>query len=358
MQMEEFFAQDFLGNSFERWMVAVGLFLGVLLVGLAVRSLVASRIEKVAARTDTPFDDLAASLLRNTHFLFFFLVALHVGANSLILGPKVAKILQITFFLVVFLQIGLWLSRAINFLGDFYVNRTLAVDAAKATTLRTLMVFSQLFLWVLIVLLMLDNWGVKVGPFIAGLGLGGIAIAFAVQGILADIFASLSIVMDKPFAIGDSIGVGAETGTVEYVGVKTTRVRSISGEQLVFSNADLLKMQIKNFKRMTERRVLMKIGVEYETALSKLESLPRWLQELVEAEKDLRFGRAHIVRFGDSSLDYELEYFVRTPDAIVYMDIQQKLHFAILRKFEAEEIGFAYPTRKVFFEGANPAAKA
>jgi small-conductance mechanosensitive channel len=346
----DFFQQDFLGNSWERWALAISLFFGVLLMGLAVRGLVVARLGKLAAKTESLIDDLAVLLLRNTHFLFFFLIALHVGAGSLVLVPKVAKIIHVTFFLVVFTQVGLWLSQSLSFLGNDYADRTLSVDAGRATTVRAMIFFGRIFIWVTMLLLLLDNWGIKVAPFLAGLGIGGIAIAFAVQGILSDLFASLSIVLDKPFVIGDAIGVDNDSGTVEYIGLKTTRIRRTSGEQLVFSNSELLKSRIRNFKRMDERRVLLRIGVLYETDQAKIESIPAWLKSVVEKEPKTRFGRAHFASFGASALEYEMEYFVSSPDYGIYMDIQQKVSFEILRKFQAEKVEFAYPTQKIFVE--------
>lgn len=348
-----FFQEKFLGNSWERWLVAACLFFGILFLSLALRSFLVCRLNKTAPHTQTKLDDLAAILLRKTSFGFFLLIALHVGAGSLILVPKLDRAVSITFFLVLFVQVGVWANQALSFLGNAYVDKTLSVDAGRATTVRAMLFFGQMFIWVTVLLLLLDNWGIKVAPFLAGLGIGGIAIAFAVQGILADLFASLSIVLDKPFVIGDAIGVDAESGTVEYIGLKTTRIRRISGEQLVFSNSELLKSRIRNFKRMRERRVLLRIGVLYETDPAKLEAIPLWMKEIVEREADLRFGRAHFATFGASALEYEMEYWVNSPDYVKYMDLQQKVSFDLIRKFQAEGVEFAYPTQKVFVESVK-----
>jgi small-conductance mechanosensitive channel len=347
------FQQDFLGNSWERWALATSLFLGILLLGLALRSLIAARLGKISASTDSQLDDLVALLLRKTHFVFFFLVALHLSVGSLVLAPKVEKIIHVTFFLVLFTQVGLWASRALSFLGNNYVNKTLTVDAGRATTIRAMLFFGRIFVWVTMLLLLLDNWGIKVAPFLAGLGIGGIAIAFAVQGILADLFASLSIVLDKPFVIGDAIGVDSDSGTVEYIGLKTTRIRRLSGEQLVFSNSELLKSRIHNYKRMFERRSVLRFRVLYETPVEKLEAIPGWLKSAVESMPKTRFGRAHFAEFGQSALEYEMEYFVTSPDYGLYMDTQQKISFEILRKFQAEGVEFAYPTQKIFVESGK-----
>jgi small-conductance mechanosensitive channel len=192
---------------------------------------------------------------------------------------------------------------------------------------------------------------VNVTALITGLGIGGVAIALALQAVLGDLFASLSIVLDKPFVIGDFITVGEFAGTVEHVGLKTTRVRSLSGEQVIFSNSDLLNGRIRNFKRMSERRILFGVGVTYQTPLESLRKIPGMIRAIVEGQSKTRFDRCHFKGFGDSSFDIETVYFVLDPDYAVYMDIQQAINFEIIRQFTAEGITFAYPTRTLFVAG-------
>jgi len=219
----------------------------------------------------------------------------------------------------------------------------------------------KLLLWSIVMLLALDNLGIDVTALVAGLGVGGIAVALAVQNVLGDLFASLSIVLDKPFVIGDFVVVDTLSGTVEHVGLKTTRIRSISGEQIIVSNADLLKSRIRNYKRMQERRVVFAIGVEYRTPAAKLERIPDWLREIVSAQSNLRFDRAHLVSFGDSAIMYEVVYFVTDSDYLRYVDNQQEINLGIVRRFEAEGVRFAYPSRTVYVrheEGTRRGAKS
>jgi small-conductance mechanosensitive channel len=211
-------------------------------------------------------------------------------------------------------------------------------------------------LWAVVALLALDNMGFDITALVAGLGVAGIAVGLAVQNILGDLFASLSIVLDKPFVIGDFIVVDNLPGTVERIGIKTTRVRSLSGEQLVFSNADLLKSRIRNYRRMTERRVVFSVGVTYETGEEKLGTIPGILRGIVEAQGNVRFDRAHFQSFGDSALVFEVVYYILTPDYSRYMDIQQEINFAIHRRFTAEGISFAYPTRTLWLRNAGTQA--
>jgi small-conductance mechanosensitive channel len=325
----------------------------VFLVSVGLRAFFLSHLRRFAHRTKSEFDDMALLLLEKTRLVFFFLVSLYAGASSLALRPKAGHAIHLVFILVIFLQVGFWLTRAISFLGSSYVNRTISVDAGRATTMRAMLFFGHILVWVSVVLLLLDNWGVKVAPLLAGLGIGGIAIALAVQNILGDLLASLSIVLDKPFVIGDFIVVGEEAGAVEHIGLKTTRLKRISGEQLIFSNSELLKSNIRNFKRMSERRVLTRIKVLYETSQEKLEAVPGWLKEAVESVGGLRFGRAHFAAFGDFALEYELEYWVNSPDYAAFMDRQQKFSFALFRRLRAENVGLAYPTQKLYVESAS-----
>lgn len=199
----------------------------------------------------------------------------------------------------------------------------------------------------LVVLVALDNVGVNVTALVAGLGIGGIAVALAAQNVLGDLFASLAIVLDRPFVLGDSIAVDTFQGTVESIGVKTTRLRSLSGEELVFSNSDLLKGPIRNYKRMTERRVLFNVGVAYDTPRETVARIPGMLREIVESQSPVRVDRAHFKSLGDSALVFEVVYFVLTPDYSRYMDIQQAVNLAILEQFAQQQIEIAYPTQRV-----------
>jgi small-conductance mechanosensitive channel len=213
-------------------------------------------------------------------------------------------------------------------------------------------------LWAVLLLMILDNLGFNITTLVASLGIGGIAVALAVQNILGDIFASLSIAMDKPFVIGDFIIVGEQLGTVEYIGLKTTRIRSLSGEQIVFSNNDLLNSRIRNFKRMYERRVLFGFGVVYQTSHEQLKKIPVMVREIIEGLENTRFDRAHFKEYGDSSLNFEVVYYVRSPDYNVYMDIQQDINLALFEQFTKAGIDFAYPTRTLYIARTDAAPAA
>lgn len=196
--------------------------------------------------------------------------------------------------------------------------------------------------WVVVVLAVLSNLGVNITAFVASLGIGGIAVALAVQNILSDLFASLAIAVDKPFEVGDSITVGDVTGTVERVGLKTTRIRSLGGEQIVMSNAELLKRTVANFKRLQTRRVLFSFGITYDATADEVAGVPPLVQQLIEADPLLEYVRAHFKGFGQNALNFEVVYRVKDPSYDVYMDRQQALNLALMRALQARGLNFAY----------------
>lgn len=193
---------------------------------------------------------------------------------------------------------------------------------------------------------------------VAGLGVGGIAVALAAQNILGDLFASLTIVFDKPFLIGDFIIVGEHLGTVEHIGLKTTRLRSLTGEQLVFSNTDLLNSRIRNFKRMQERRIVFTIGVSYGTPYHAIAAIPGIIRNIVEDTAQVRFDRAHFKEYGTYSLNFEVVYWVLSPEFALYMDIQQQINLEIFRRFEEEGIQFALPMQNLYLRNGSFTAPA
>jgi small-conductance mechanosensitive channel len=234
------------------------------------------------------------------------------------------------------------------------VQQRLTEDAATATSMAALGFVAKMAIWTIVTLLALENMGIDVTALIAGLGIGGIAIALAIQNILSDLFASLSIIVDKPFVIRDFIIVGELMGTVERIGLKTTRVKSLTGEQIIFSNSDLLSSRVRNYKRMYERRIAFPIGVTYQTSPEKLEEISVLIEEIVSRQSDVRFDRCHFKSFGDFAIVFETVYYVLNPDYAVYMNVQQAINLAIMRAFTAHSIEFAYPTQTLFVQRDVP----
>jgi len=339
----------FYGNTVRSWAISLGVaILAFLAFRLATR-LILGKLARLASSTDTDWDDIIDSALRETKTIVLLLFALALGAIPLTLPNQVSGVLTRLATIALFVQIGFWVSGGIARWIAVYKARKATEDAAAVMSMKVLSIIARLVLWSLVVLLSLENMGVDVTALVAGLGIGGVAVALAAQNILGDLFASLSIVLDKPFILGDFLIVGDDLGAVEEIGLKTTRIRSLSGEQLVISNADLLGSRIRNYGRMFERRVAFKIGVTYQTPREKLELIPEILREAVEALGDpVRFDRAHFQAYGDFAITFETVYYVLGPDYNLYMDCQQAINLTIHRRFQDEGIEFAYPTQTLF----------
>jgi small-conductance mechanosensitive channel len=339
----------FWGNTIMRWTVAAGIVL-VLVVGLRiVATVIAKQFKRLAQRTDTDVDDLIADLLDKTKLLFIVIVAVWGASRTLEMTEGASQIVRVGLVLALLLQAGFWIGTIVGYFLTAYRKKAEADDPGVATAMGAVSFLASVAVWSVIFLVALDTLGIDITALIAGLGVGGIAIALAVQNVLGDLFASLSIILDKPFVVGDFIILGGEhLGTVEHVGLKTTRIRALSGEQLVISNSDLLSSRIRNFKRMAERRVVFEVGVTYGTPAEKLRQIPRVIREAVESCDNTRFDRSHFKAFGDSSLNFETVYYMGVPDYNSYMDTQQTINLALYERFEDLNVDFAFPTRTLF----------
>jgi small-conductance mechanosensitive channel len=345
----------FLGNTLQAWLSA-GLTAAVILfVGLVLRRVLVSRLEKLAARTTNNLDDMVVEMLKATRAWVLIALAVLIGAAQLRLPYRAVFVLQPALKLVVLWQLAVWLVTSITFWirGQLEL-RTGTHDRASIAMINAMGVGAKVLIWVMIFLTALKSvFGVEITALITGLGVSGIAVALAVQNILGDLLAALAIVFDKPFDVGDTIGVDNITGTVENIGLKTTRVRSLSGEQIVLGNADLLKSRLRNYRRMEQRRVLFLVDVTYDTPPDLLARIPGMIQEIVAAQTPIRFDRSHVAALGESAIRIETVYFVLDPDYAVFMTIQQAVILGILRRFEELSIKFAFPSRTVYHETSN-----
>jgi small-conductance mechanosensitive channel len=345
--------ETFWGNPVRDWAIALVVGLGVALGLRLTLAVLKSRLGKLAQQTENHLDDVVIEALGRTLSLTFLVIGLTAGAEALKLADDVEKILNHVLVVVLMIQVGLWVSHAVVAWLGHYRSRQMEDDRAVATTVGAISFAVQAAIWTMALLLILSNLGVNITAMITGLGIGGIAVALALQNVFSDLFASLSIVFDKPFVIGDFLIIGEHLGSVEHVGLKTTRLRSLSGEQLVFSNSDLLSSRIRNYGRMYERRVVFQVGVTYQTAQGKLEEIPGIIREAIEEQDKTRFDRSNFAKFGDFSLNFETVYFVLEPDYGLYMNIQEKINLKVRERFLAEEIEFAYPTQTLFLEREN-----
>jgi len=349
----------FWGNSISVWLLALVVAAAVAGALWFARGVIRGRAAKAAARTANRWDDLVVAVLERTRMWFLLGAGLYAGSWFILLPEATRSAVNRGAAVLLILQSGFWLNTAIAQYFDRYRERKLKEDPAAYTTMNAVIFLVRVAMWSVIVLLVLANAGVEIAPLVAGLGVGGIAVALAVQTVLGDLLASLSIVLDKPFVVGDFLIVDEFLGSVEHIGLKTTRIRSLTGEQLVFSNADLLKSRIRNFGRMRERRVVFTVGVTYGTPKEKLEKIPGILRAAVESQPRTRFDRAHFKQFGDFSLNFETVYYMGVPDYNAYMDVQQAINLFIYEQFAKEGIEFAYPTQTIFLaSGGEPARPA
>lgn len=334
---------------------AVATYLGI----RAVLRVLRHRTKAWAVQSNSAMAHAAAEVLAGTSRLLVLLVALLVGANLLDLPGRWESRLSQLWFVAVALQMGLWGMRAIGMGVRRYVERHSSSGMTQVSASATLLSWGlRTLLWSIVVLAILSNVGVNITAFIASLGVGGIAVALAVQSILGDLFASLAIAVDKPFEVGDFIVVGSVSGTVQVIGLKTTRVRSLQGEQIVMSNTDLLKQTISNYRMLEKRRIVFNFGVSYDTTPEQAEAIPDMVRKLIQAHPQLRFDRAHFKAFGASSLDYEVVYIVDDPAFNLYMDLQQSLNLGLMREFKAMGVEFAFPTSTVHIASAPPQTPA
>jgi small-conductance mechanosensitive channel len=347
------------GASVRQWLLAAAV-LALAYVALAViRRVAVRRLEVLSARTTTDWDDLAAEIVRRTRP--YFLLAIAVYAATRVLAPprEVARVLGAVGVVIVLLQAGVWGNGIIGFAAEHYIRQRSGADSGTRTTIRAVGYAGRFALWGLLVVTALQNFGINVSALVTGLGIGGIAIALAVQNILGDLFAALAIVLDKPFVVGDSVQVDNVNGTIEHVGLKTTRIRSISGEQVIISNADLLKSRVRNHQRMHDRRVLFHLDVTYDTPPDKVARIPGIVRSVVESQSPVRFDRCHFLAWTESALRIEAVYHVLDASYDRYADIQHAVNLELLRRFRSDGIEFAFPSRTVIvkrdaYPQANP----
>jgi small-conductance mechanosensitive channel len=343
-------------NSWLDWALALGLTAGLLLVLLTARRMIRRYHEKLLKTERTELGEIPAEILSRTTVLFFLVLSVFVGLGTLSMSPTTAQVLHSALMIAMFWQAGVWASAAAVAWIERRRRRSAQTDRAVVGSLGVIGFIARVVIWAMVVLLTLDNLGIDVTALMAGLGIGGVAVALAAQNILGDLFASLSITFDKPFVLGDFLILGDFLGSVEYIGIKSTRLRSLSGEQIVISNADLLSSRIRNYGRMYERRVVMAHNVTRQTPVEEVERIPSMIRRIVESQAGTRFDRSHFARHGATALEFETVYYVLSPDYNRYMDIQQAINLQIHREFAQRGIEFAYPTQSIFLaaEGTGP----
>lgn len=348
MTIQDWLEYELFGNALNDWAISGAVLLGALAVLFLMRRILRNRLNRMDEAGDLVFFKVASHVVSQTKGWFLMLIALNISLRSIEAGDRFDVFFGRLLIIGMLVQMGIW---AVAGLGRFMLLRRqkqLEEDAGAVAAMDIVGFLIRVAVWAIVFLLALDNLGVNITALVAGLGVGGIAVALAAQNIISDLFASLSIVLDRPFVLGDFLVIDDLAGNVEKVGLKTTRVRSLSGEQLVFSNNDLLASRIRNYGRMFERRIVFTIGVIYQTPAEKLEQVPGLIEDIIVKQESARFDRAHFQAFGAYSLNFEVVYYVESSDYRLYMDIQQAVNYEIFRRFADAGIEFAYPTQQLF----------
>ncbi len=341
------------GNTGTDYLYALLIFIVVIIILKFFQAIVLMNLKKLSKKTQTDVDDLIVGVLDKIHALFYIVIGVYVGTLHLSLSEAVNKVIQVIFMVVVVYEIIRAAERLLVYALARYIKHRSAQDGKQdddfnQSVVKTLQVVIKIVLWSIGILMILSNIGINITSLVASLGIGGIAIALAVQNILSDAFSSFSIYFDKPFQVGDFITLGNDMGTVERIGLKSTRIRTLQGEELVVSNQELTSARIQNFKKMEKRRVAFNVGIVYGTSKEKLRKIPEVVKQIIDEADGAEFDRCHFKSYGDSSLNYEIVYYVTTSDYNKYMDINQEINLAIFDKFAASKIEFAYPTQTVF----------
>lgn len=326
-------------------MFSVTVFVLVLGALLVLKAFIARQLRRFSAAGSLQFLSYPEQIVNATRLPFLIGIALLVCVSQLELSPRQERWLEYAWIVILVSQIALWANRMVTVAVERAFERSREANPAGATHLMLGGLIARIVVWSLAALVTLDNLGFNITTLMASLGIGGIAVALAVQNILGDVFSSVSIALDKPFVIGDFIIVDSYMGTVEYVGMKTTRLRSLGGEQIIFSNTELLKQRIRNYKRMQERRVLFEFGAAYDTPLEDVERIPQMVKEIIDGIDEARFDRAHFKACGESALQFEVVYYMLDPDYNRYMDVQQRINLELLQRFRERGIRFAHPVR-------------
>ncbi|MBU0597676.1 mechanosensitive ion channel family protein [Patescibacteria group bacterium] len=344
--MQEFLAKEFWNNTMQEYAIALALLVGLIIIFAIFQKFVLYRLEKLAKKTKTDLDDAVIEVFRTIKPPLYGFIVFYIAVGTLSFPDIVQKVIGA---ILIIWMIIIVTKAAQIFINKFF-QKKIEEEEGRGTksALGAIKIIAKVIIWVLGLLLLLSNLGINITSLVAGLGIGGVAVALALQNILGDLFSSFAIHFDKPFIPGDFVVVGDKQGTVEKIGIKSTRIRALQGEEIVISNQELTSAQIHNFKKMKERKIVFSIGTTYETPTKKLKIIPYMITKIFNDISDARLDRVHFKEFEDSSLNFEIAYYVEAPEYAKYLDIQQEINFKIREGFENESIEMAYPTQTLY----------
>lgn len=340
--MEDYLHQVWMGNTVQLYAIVLGQIIVVWILFRLLRRFIIAALKKFAARTQSQVDDAVVEAAEKFIIPFIFLVINYGIVQQLKLSVRVDHVLKVAVAVITAYYFVRFINHAMQLSVNLYMHSKNEPPERIKQVTGILSIFKAV-VWLAGIVMLIDNLGYNITTLITGLGIGGIAIALAAQNILTDLFSYFVIFFDKPFNIGDAISVNNAAGTVERIGIKTSHVRSLTGEQLVIPNADLVKSTIKNFKRQQRRGIIFKMNVRYDTPAEKLDAIPQLVEQIIKAQPDITFDRCHLVAFVDYSLTFETLYFVESADYRLYLDRQQQIFREILKAFSDKGIEFAFP---------------
>ena len=343
----EILRREFYHNRFSEYLLCLAILVGGILAVKILQYLVTRKMKAWAESTQSHFDDFLVNRIRKTAIPLAYLGVAQAALRVLNLTPLVGKIVDMAGIVLLAVIAILFTVALVRFAFQEYLRKQ-GEDASQDRALKGVMSLVNALVWIIGTLFMLDNLGFRISTVVAGLGIGGIAVALAAQAVLGDLFAYFTILFDRPFEIGDFVIVGDHMGVIERLGIKTTRIASLSGEQIIVSNKDLTDSRVRNYKRMAKRRVLFRLGVTYQTKAELLREIPGIIADVFRDLEGAALDRAHFATYGDFSLNFEIVYYVDGNDYAKYMDIQQKANLRIHEEFEKRGIEFAYPTQTLY----------
>lgn len=354
--MNDFLDQVYYDNTIRQYLIAVSAILGGTILVLLIKKVIVRRLQKWAAKTPGTWDDFIVETFARFVVPILIWTIAYWAIHLLALSDETERVMHIaTSIILTYYFLRLVSSVVVTLLKSGIRKREHGEEKIKQ--LGGLMMIINVFIWFIGLVFLLSNWGIEVTPIIAGLGIGGIAVALAAQNILGDLFSYFVIFFDRPFEAGDFIVVDDKMGSVEYVGIKTTHIRSLSGEQIIIGNSNLTNARIHNFKRMLRRRIVFSVHIQYGTPMETVKKIPEILKKVVLSQALVTFDRAHFAAYNDWSLRFEVVYFVLTDDFNRYMDIQQAINIGIYEEFERQQIRFAIPTQSIVITHAESVQK-
>lgn len=332
------------------WLLGLGIALLSYILIYVIKRVLTTRLSKVFGKTGNKWDDIVVHTLEHTTHLFMITLAVYIAFRFIPHDWKLTRNINRGFFVVMMVQLAIWMNFLINRVVTSFINRKVRKNPAAATSISLIQLVGKVCVLSVLLLFTLHNLGINITTILAGFGVGGIAVALALQKILGDLFSSLSIVVDKPFVVGDFIIMDQYMGEVEKIGLKTTRIRSLGGEQIIISNSDILGARIRNYKRLHERRIALQTGLPITTPADSVRKAVALIQAIVRSKDRVRFERCHLQSISTHHLNLETIYWVLSDDYDLHMDIQQSILLDVLTAFKAEGLNLAVPTQKVHIE--------